>query len=482
LFLALDGINSIKTPNILFVAHHPISGQWVGGIEVYLANIAKALSQKYDIFIYTPKMDSHGLASQIIDSDGKLVREISYSTPYSNWQLNSPEREQAFVKILDELEIDLVHFLHLLGHPPSLITVANQKGIPTVFSAHDFFSVCHVSNLLNEAEQYCRPDVIPISRCDTCLSSKYGILPGSQLRRRNAWANLLGDCDALIFNTEASRSLVTDIYPEIRKHPVQMIAPVPITTVSKNCNHSPTTTPLKVAILGNFIHHKGADTIVQAIKVLSKEAIEFHIFGMIEESYLNKLDPFLKSTVILHGAYSSLNIPDKLRDCQITLHTSICPETYCLTLSEAVDAGLVPVVTNIGALSERVNDRVNGLKIEVESANQLCDALRSLAADPEWITRLRNGVPAVPISRLPEHLTALLQIYNSVLQSKKMNVVNNRLSSQTFLESKDQLSKEPRENSHWALFPTSGRSKGNWLAMLYGYYRIWFDRLRTLFQ
>ena len=89
-------MNSIKTSNILFVAHHPISGQWVGGIEVYLANIAKALSQRYEVFIYTPKMDSNGLAGQVVDSHGKLIREISYQTTYSNWQLTDKEREAAF--------------------------------------------------------------------------------------------------------------------------------------------------------------------------------------------------------------------------------------------------------------------------------------------------------------------------------------------------------------------------------------------------
>ena len=93
-------MRSIKTPNILFVAHHPISGEWIGGIEVYLATISKALSKQYCVFIYTPKMDANGLASQIVDSNGKLVREIAYSAPYSNWQLTSPEREKAFAEIL----------------------------------------------------------------------------------------------------------------------------------------------------------------------------------------------------------------------------------------------------------------------------------------------------------------------------------------------------------------------------------------------
>lgn len=412
-------MNSIKTPNILFVAHHPISGQWVGGIEVYLANIAKALSQKYGVYIYTPKMDSNGLASQVVDSHGKLAREIPYLTPYSNWQLTDPEREQAFATILDELDIDLVHFHHLAGHPPSLITVANQKEVPTVFSAHDFFSICHVSNLINDEGRYCNPATLTMQQCDNCLSNTYGVLPGSQLKRRSAWRGLLASCNALIFNTQSSVDLITSIYPEIGKHPNQYLAPVPIPPITRIEKQPLQPSPLKVAVMGNFLHHKGADTILSAMKVLKNEAIEFHVFGNVDPVYLEKMSPLLEESVCLHGPYSTEKMPAALWDCQVSLHVSILPETYCLTLSEASTIGLVPVVTDIGALGERVTEEVNGLKIEVGSVEQLCNSLRDLSTSPNMLSKLQNPTIPVPCAQMTEHLNILHGIYDPLIKSNE---------------------------------------------------------------
>ena len=439
-------MNSIKTPNILFVAHHPVSGQWVGGIEVYLANIAKALSQRYGVFIYTPKMDANGLASQIVDGHGKLVREISYQAPYSNWQLTDPEREHAFATILDELDIDLVHFHHLAGHPPNLITVANQKGIPTVFSAHDFFSICHVSNLINDEGRYCNPASLTIHQCDNCLSNTYGVLPGSQLKRRSAWRELLVSCNALIFNTQSSADLIASIYPEIGKHPNQYLAPVPIPPITRIEKQSLQPSPLKVAVMGNFLHHKGADTILSAMKVLQNEAIEFHVFGNVDPVYLEQMDPLLEKSVCLHGPYSTEKMPAALWDCHVSLHVSIWPETYCLTLSEASTIGLVPVVTDIGALGERVTQDVNGLKIDVGSVEQLCAILRDLSISPNRLSKLQHPAIPVPCAQMIEHLNILQGIYDPLIKSNEKKPPDN-------LSTEQLIANTTSTSTDWASFP-----------------------------
>ena len=451
-------MSSIKTPNILFIAHHPITEEWIGGIEVYLATISKALSKQYGVYIYTPKMDANGLASQIVDSNGKLLQEIVYSTPYSNWQLTSPEREKAFAEILDALDIDLVHFHHLAGHPPSLITVANQKGVPTVFSAHDYFNICHVSNLMNDKGDYCNPATLTLKQCDTCLSNTYGILPGAQSKRRTAWRDLLVSCNALIFNTQSSLDLILSIYPEINQGPKQYFAPVPIVPIGRIEKEPAQMQPLKVAVMGNFLHHKGADTILSAMKVLKDEAIEFHVFGTVESPYLEQIRPLEQHSVWLHGAYSAKNLPAALWDCHASLHVSIVPETYCLTLSEASTIGLVPVVTDIGALGERVTQGVNGLKIDVGSVEQLCTALRDLSKTPSKLLQLQNPAVPVPCAQLSEHLTVLHEIYDSLIGTTER-------ASHPKIGAKNLPSQDVSTSIHWASFseqkPISNRGLKN---------------------
>ena len=106
---------------------------------------------------------------QLIGSDVQLVKTIFLETPFSNWQLSCPDREAAFVGVLEDLDIQLVHFHHLAGHLPSLVRVAKQFGSRTIFTFHDFYSLCHISNLVNFEGKYCHPDNIPLSSCDECL-------------------------------------------------------------------------------------------------------------------------------------------------------------------------------------------------------------------------------------------------------------------------------------------------------------------------
>ena len=75
------------------------------------------------------------------------------------------------------------------------------------------------------------------------------------------------------------------------------------------------------------------------------------------------------SNVKILGAYKPEQLAGLLADsgCTGALFLSIWPETFSFTLSEAWRAGLVPVVTNLGAQAERVKREKVGLTISPAS-------------------------------------------------------------------------------------------------------------------
>jgi len=407
-------------PKILFVAHNSVLSPSFGGVETYINTLTKYLKNEYVIYWYVPYHGDDGVGVQLIGPDKQSIKTILFKTSFENWQLGCPEREKSFVKVLQELDIELVHFHHLAGHPPSLIRAAKKAGAKTIFTFHDYYGLCHVSNLVNFEGKYCHPDSIPISSCDTCLNKKFSILSGSQLIRREYWDSLFKYLDGLIFNTKGGFDLVSKIYPEVASHPNVAILPVAIEEVVRPKLPPKTSDELRVAILGNLNYHKGADVIIEAIDQLAKENISFHFFGEIEDAYEKKLALSKNLQISLHGKYPQGKLPKELFLCDITLHVSICPETYGLTLSEAWAAGLVPIVSDIGALGERVSDGINGIKIAAGSSTALKNAIIKIAHYHHLLTAIHTQDLSSLVSWADKHIIYLCEFYARILDVNKI--------------------------------------------------------------
>jgi hypothetical protein len=195
------------------------------------------------------------------------------------------------------------------------------------------------------------------------------------------------------------------------------------------------------------------------------DSIEFHIFGSIEERYI----PILRRhpNVILHGAYSPETVPIAAKECNISLHVSICPETYSLTLSESWELGLVPIVSDIGALGERVSHGINGFKIPPNSADALIVMLRDLVSNPSRLSAINKQVLAdLPIAFLPEHIRQLLLIYKSVIN-------NHHLLPSSYLsheEPPQKIQSNNRINIEWASFDQRSHSDKSRFRATYNYF------------
>lgn len=408
-------------PKVLFVVHNVVEHGHFGGVEVYLKHMSHTLAGEYEMFFYVPNSLADANSAIVLDSQGKTLQKHDFSCPTSPWQLSCQEREEAFASVLVQLEISLVHFHHLIGHVPSMVEIAKALGVVTAMTFHDYFAICHNFTLLSFKGSYCHPDEISLSQCDVCLWNGHHVLPGSQATRRAYWDCILAAIDTLVFNTQGGFELTAKIYPAVAKHKNAVVLPVPMLPIqSRRLEKKSEPNPLKVAILGNFTSHKGSNVIVRVFPLFEHSNIEFHIFGRAEGEYgwlkNSKALPF----VHVHGGYKPGALPTELYFCHVSLHLSIWPETYCLTLSEAWDCGLVPVVSNIGALGERVTDGVNGLKIPPDAEGALVQALHRLSKTPGLLQELQRNIGAAPISRTESHVAGLRNIYKPVVIERRL--------------------------------------------------------------
>jgi glycosyltransferase involved in cell wall biosynthesis len=144
----------------------------------------------------------------------------------------------------------------------------------------------------------------------------------------------------------------TDLRPIIAAHPekqkpARTVKPAPLTEGSK----------LRIAVLGDFLKHKGSETVLECAKIVRAESdpLLFDLIG----------DPSGETTALstagvrFSGRYKEPEIDSLIAQRQPHLfwYPARSPETYCYTLSVGLNTGLPVVVANLGALPERVAGR-----------------------------------------------------------------------------------------------------------------------------
>jgi glycosyltransferase involved in cell wall biosynthesis len=386
-----------RRPRVLFVSHNIVQFGHFGGGEIYLDEIRRHL-KSHDAYILAHDSRSlFGIDYCLFDHELSVIRQIRLKSPCHRGLLSHGELEVLFQQILAEFSIDLVHINHGIGFPPSLPLVARALGVPVVYTLHDYYSICDNFNLLGHDHRYCRIAERPESTCDICQHHMAGLAPGSMARRRRFYREAFTAIDLPITVSGHAANIFRQMFPDsaerIRVLPPPLVALERLATPPDIRKEG-----LNVALLGNFTLHKGAELALQLFRLCHGEPIHFHLFGRVDAELVSALREYGGDAVSNHGAFSGGQIPDDFFSCHVALVASIWPETYCMTLSEAFRAGVVPIVTDIGAPSERVIDGQNGFVVPVGDAGLVASRLRECLAEPLIWQRLRDARPERPFT------------------------------------------------------------------------------------
>ena len=170
---------------------------------------------------------------------------------------------------------------------------------------------------------------------------------------------------------------------------------------------------LRIAFVGGLSRIKGADEIYKVIKQFKNKDIRWYIFGEVGHSDLYAYE---QQNLIKIGRYNRDCILDLLRQYEIDLVCvlSVCPETYCYTLSEAIMAKIPVAVTNIGALGERIADEQAGWLIDVSNIQEELSALvKKISTDRTLLTEKQLQMASVQLKTAAEMLEEYKMLYSS---------------------------------------------------------------------
>ena len=176
----------------------------------------------------------------------------------------------------------------------------------------------------------------------------------------------------------------------------------------------------RIAFLGGLNEAKGSMAAYQMIKQAGNN-YEWYVIGGIGDPNLLTLE---KGNVHKTNWYKRESVGTILRQNRIDLVCilPIWPETFCYTVSEAQLAGVPVLVTDIGALGERIRKDQTGWLIDANAtAEQMMGKLDEIFRNPEAYQKVQQHTAQFRHLSIEEMCTEYDGIYRQLKAEEKQN-------------------------------------------------------------
>ncbi|NES79827.1 MULTISPECIES: tetratricopeptide repeat protein [unclassified Okeania] len=291
---------------------------------------------------------------------------------------------KTLIQDLQNLGVFHIHIHHTIGFSKNFLDkLLKELALNYDVTLHDYASICPRVSLSQAEGKYCQEP--PIQVCELCieehgahnsLQKLYEEIDSMEIWRSNS-ESLLKKARKIFVPSQDMATRMSKYFPELeftlRYHPEVRKT---ITLHSQNDDKS----NIRIGLIGGISEIKGLNTLYNCASYAAKikKDIEFIVIGKTaNNSLFEKL-----SNVSIYGAYKPEELNELISKSKLDVAAffSTWPETYCYTLSEALENGLYPFVFDIGAVGERVRKLGLGYLIEPDvNVASLVDALYSFA-------------------------------------------------------------------------------------------------------
>lgn len=432
--------------NILKVIHgYP--PHFNAGSEVYSQSICNELSQRHRVTIFTREENPYSPDFSIrIEKINENLSIYFLNMPRSKDGYKHQRADHQFLKLLENMNPDVVHIGHLNHLSTGIINVIKEKRIPMVFTLHDFWLMCPRGQFLqsnfgaDSNYQLCSGQ--EDSKCASSCYRAY-FSGGDEQTDLAYWSNWINkrmietrslskDVDLFIAPSKYLRERFISGFGLQKDKVIYLDYGFPISylqPVTKNKRDAFT-----FGYIGTHIPSKGVHLLIEAFAKINVPA-ELHIWGRENNpstATLKKLSEKSKNKVIFKGEYINKNLATEVFsnvDCIVV--PSIWMENSPLVIHEA-QACKIPVITaDVGGMAEYVQHGKNGLLFSHRDLNDLQAKMQYAIAYPDLMKKLgAQGYLFSDDGSIPSienHCAKLEVLYEQVIKLKCKEQVSGEL-------------------------------------------------------
>lgn len=149
--------------------------------------------------------------------------------------------------------------------------------------------------------------------------------------------------------------------------------------------------------VGAVTERKGYDYLIEALKDLKDYPFKCYIVGNIDDKrFYEQLNIKIKNYGLLPKIeFTDYISNEKLKDLYLSCDIFILPsrhEGYGIVLKEALNYGLPVIATNVGAVSEVVENGKTGVLVEPNNPESLAETLQNLMHKPIILAQIEENI------------------------------------------------------------------------------------------
>lgn len=415
------------------------------GTETYALNLARSLRDiGIEVEFLTPLFDGQAAA---FDYESFKIRCFPAPREATAKQMNGLLPPSGFSAAMEEIKQSAPDIFHLQSLTKSFsglhLKAVKEMGIKTVLTPHMAINFCVRGDLRYHGRELCDGHVRS-NRCLECYSIYRGV-PEAYAKYVAGIINFLIKIPLLSDFFPASFHLVKFKLAELRRtrdycDMVVALSPWIEKLLQKNgitktrlvkqgaspyfdfakhiCRWNQEGEKLKVGYVGRAYHIKGLHWFLDAADNLREENMHFHVVLGAHPDQKYYHDQYNRATTMPFVTWEENLNQEEV--CQRmgrwdVLCVPSASEVAPLVMYEASACGLPVVGSDIPAISDHVEDGINGCLFPAGDASALSVILRRLAADHSLLLKLRAGIGT---PRYFEHVaTEMAQIYRRVLMA-----------------------------------------------------------------
>jgi glycosyltransferase involved in cell wall biosynthesis len=447
----------MSKPRVLYVCHgHPSLRP--GGAEVYALELYRGMREQGEfepVFLAKGSRGSGDLpwhpGTQFGLVDGEANQYLLSANGYHfDWLYHTITDKQFYTRDVHEFLLavrpDIVHFQHTvyLGYDMILQVKNTLPEVPIVYTLHEYYPICrqggHMIRTVRN-EELCERD--SPERCHECFPD---VSPQMFFMRKRFIQSHLSLVDVFLAPSRFLRERYVEWGIPAEKIRFEEYGRQPVSPLPDDGERRRD----RFGYFGQLASFKGVHVLLNAMKLLAPHGSEatatragrpsgpaaagdsdpspanqphLWVHGANLElqpgSYQNEIRSHLEATkenVTLVGRYVPTDLPRLMQNVDWVVVPSIWWENSPLVIQEAFAFGRPVICSGIGAMVEKVSDRINGLHFRVNDPVDLARVMAEAANAPGLWEQLRGGIP--PVYGIKDHVKTLAGVYRELLERK----------------------------------------------------------------
>lgn len=355
-----------------------------GGDCVYTLNLEKLLKDNgNEVAVFSSSYPENNPTVW----DKYFPDEVSFSGSISD-KINAAQRAISgrgvsvkFEKLLSDFKPDIIHLNNIHSYlSPVVCRLAKNKGIPVVWTLHDYKLICPAYSCLRNGDL-----------CELCFSDSSSVLR-TKCMKGNLPASLIAYLENKNWNKHRISKLVDGfICPSHFMKKKMQQGGYSDSTFHVICNfmydsisYTNQDREKSFCYIGRLSEEKGVETLVKAAYEL-----KYKLYLVGDGPLLKDLkDKYSTSNIIFKGKLDKDGVYNILSESHFSVMPSECYENNPLSVIESLCLGTPVLGANIGGIPELIENGKNGLTFEsrnVDDLKQKIEEMFSLSFNNEEI-------------------------------------------------------------------------------------------------